>query len=35
MTRWYIRTEEQTDWQMNGHEDVNGAFSTKMYVAYL
>jgi hypothetical protein len=35
MTRLYIRTEEQTDWQKDGHDEVNGAFSPKIYVTYL
>jgi hypothetical protein len=35
MARWYIPTEEQTDWQMDGHEEVNGAFPPKIYIAYL
>ena len=30
----YIRTEELSDWQMDGREEVNGAFSPKIYIAY-
>jgi len=29
MTRWYIRTEGQTDWQMDGHDEVNEVFRLK------
>jgi len=28
----YRPTEEQSDWQMDGHDEVNGAFSSKIYI---